>query len=189
MLCQQRLVPPSQPGQSALSLSTKSILPEPLVLWSTKAMFRYLVLMGSLKKSPSVRLVRSIVYIEYVRYINNNFFNKSRKARYGNVYVILGVLSSRLKKVEGRIPIWQPAAASVWTQSLTLLQFFLTQLLWQITCQNHHQGTMIYHHRRPSLKKILQLEKCYRKRLVRSRNEGELWRLTWCIAVGGKKDR
>lgn len=103
MLCQQRLVPPSQPGQSALSLSTKSILPEPLV--STKAMFRYLVLMGSLKKSPSLRLVRSIVYIEYVRYINNNFFNKSRKARYGNVYVILGVLSSRLKKVGGRIPI------------------------------------------------------------------------------------
>ena len=66
-------------------------------------MFRYLVLMGSLKKSPSVRSVRSIVYIEYVRYINNNFFNKSRKARYGNVYVILGVLFSRLKKVGGRI--------------------------------------------------------------------------------------
>lgn len=48
---------------------------------------------------------RALVYIEYVRYINNNFFNKSRKARYGNVYVILGVLSSRLKKVGGRIPI------------------------------------------------------------------------------------
>ena len=68
-------------------------------------MFRFLVLMGSLEKSPSVCLVRSIVYIEYVRYINNNFFNKSWKARYGNVYVILGVLSSRLKKVGGRIPI------------------------------------------------------------------------------------
>ena len=51
---------------------------------------------GITKKSPSVRLVRSIMYIEYVRYISNNFFNKGRKARYGNVYVILGVLSSRL---------------------------------------------------------------------------------------------